>query len=52
VLTQEAAKGGRASVGSASYSVSIDNANGRARAAPVTLDALSVGGIEERAVQR
>jgi aspartyl protease family protein len=28
----------------------VDTANGRARAAPVTLDRLSVGGITERAV--
>jgi aspartyl protease family protein len=33
-----------------SYSVNIDTANGRTRAAPVTLDQLAVGGIVERAV--
>jgi aspartyl protease family protein len=33
-----------------SYTVSVDTANGRSRAAPVTLDSLAVGGIVERAV--
>ena len=32
------------------YSVNIDTANGRARAAPVTLDRVSIGGITERSV--
>ncbi len=32
------------------YSVNVDTANGRARAAPVTLDRLSIGGIIERSV--
>ena len=50
VLTQEAAKAAGLPLEVLSYSVSIDTANGRARAAPVTLDRLSVGGIEERAV--
>jgi aspartyl protease family protein len=50
VLTQEAAKAAGLPLEVLSYSVTIDTANGRARAAPVTLDRLSVGGIEERAV--
>jgi aspartyl protease family protein len=31
--------------------VSIDTANGRTRAAQVTLDRLAVGGLEERSVE-
>ena len=50
VLTQEAAKAAGLPLEVLSYSVTIDTANGRARAAPVTLDRLTVGGIEERAV--
>jgi aspartyl protease family protein len=33
-----------------SYSVPVDTANGRTRAASVTLDRLAVGGIVERSV--
>ena len=33
------------------YSVSIDTANGRSRAAPVTLDRVTIGGLEERSVE-
>jgi aspartyl protease family protein len=50
VLTQEAAKAAGLPLEVLSYSVSIDTANGRTRAAPVTLDQLAVGGIVERAV--
>jgi aspartyl protease family protein len=32
------------------YSVNVDTANGRTRAAPITLDRLAVGGLTERAV--
>ncbi len=32
------------------YTVDVDTANGRTRAAPVTLDRLAIGGIVERAV--
>jgi aspartyl protease family protein len=32
------------------YTVPVDTANGHTRAAAVTLDRLSIGGIEERAV--
>jgi aspartyl protease family protein len=51
VLTQEAAKAAGLPLEVLNYSVSVDTANGRARAAPVTLDRLSVGGITERSVQ-
>jgi aspartyl protease family protein len=50
VLTQEAAKAAGLPLEVLSYTVTIDTANGRARAAPVTLDRLAVGGIVERSV--
>ncbi len=50
VLTQEAAKAAGLPLEVLSYTVSIDTANGRARAAPVTLDRLAVGGIVERSI--
>ena len=50
VLTQEAAKAAGLPLEVLSYTVNIETANGRARAASVTLDRLAVGGIEERAV--
>ena len=50
VLTQEAAKAAGLPLEILNYSVNVDTANGRARAAPVTLDRMSVGGITERAV--
>ena len=50
VLTQEAAKAAGLPLEVLSYTVSVDTANGRARAAPVTLDRLAVGGIIERSV--
>jgi aspartyl protease family protein len=50
VLTPEAAKAAGLPLEVLTYSVSVDTANGRARAAPVTLDRLSVGGIVERSV--
>jgi aspartyl protease family protein len=50
VLTQEAAKTAGLPLEVLSYSVSVDTANGRARAAPVTLDRLAVGDIVEHAV--
>ena len=50
VLTQEAAKAAGLPLELLSYTVQVDTANGRARAAPVTLDRLAVGGIVERAV--
>ena len=33
------------------YTVNIDTANGRARAAPVTLDRVAIGGLVERSVE-
>jgi aspartyl protease family protein len=50
VLTQEAAKRAGLPLEMLSYSVNVDTANGRTRAAPVTLDRVAVGGIEERSV--
>jgi aspartyl protease family protein len=50
VLTQEAAKAAGLPLEVLSYTVNVDTANGRARAAPVTLDRLAVGNIIERAV--
>jgi len=50
VLTQEAAKAAGLPIEVLNYSVNIDTANGRARAAAVTLDRLAVGGLTERSV--
>jgi aspartyl protease family protein len=50
VLTQEAAKAAGLPLDMLAYNVSVDTANGRARAAAVTLDRLAVGDIVERAV--
>lgn len=50
VLTQEAAKIAGLPIEVLTYTVSVETANGRARAAPVTLDRLEVGDIVERAV--
>jgi aspartyl protease family protein len=50
VLTQEAAKAAGLPLEVLDYSVNVDTANGRTRAAPVTLDRLAVGGLTERAV--
>jgi aspartyl protease family protein len=50
VLTQEAAKAAGLPLEVLAYTVTVDTANGRARAAPVTLDRLAVGGIIERSV--
>ena len=50
VLTQEAAKAAGLPLEVLSYSVNVDTANGRTRAASVTLDRVSVGSIVERAV--
>ena len=50
VLTQEAAKAAGLPLELLSYSVQVDTANGRARAAAVTLDRIAVGGIVERSV--
>jgi len=50
VLTQEAAKAAGLPLDFLNYSIAVETANGRARAAPVTLDRIKVGGITERAV--
>lgn len=50
VLTQEAAKTAGLPINVLSYTINVDTANGRTRAAPVTLDRLAVGGLIERGV--
>jgi aspartyl protease family protein len=50
VLTQEAAKAAGLPLEMLAYTVNVDTANGRARAAPVTLQRLAVGGIIELSV--
>jgi aspartyl protease family protein len=50
VLTQEAAKAAGLPLEVLVYNINVDTANGRTRAAPVTLDRLAVGGLTERAV--
>jgi aspartyl protease family protein len=50
VLTQDAAKAAGLPLEMLAYTVSIETANGRARAAAVTLDRLGVGTIVEHAV--
>lgn len=50
VLTQEAAKAAGLPLEVLAYNVNIDTANGRTRAAAVTLDRLAVGSIVERSV--
>jgi aspartyl protease family protein len=50
VLTEDAARAAGLPLEMIKYSVNIDTANGRARAAAVTLDRLAIGGIVERSV--
>jgi aspartyl protease family protein len=50
VLTQEAAKAAGLPLEVLSYTVPVETANGRTRAAPVTLQTVGVGGIVERDV--
>jgi aspartyl protease family protein len=50
VLTQEAAKAAGLPLDMLTYSVNVDTANGRTRAAPVTLARIAVGGLTEREV--
>ena len=47
VLTREDAKAAGLPLDVLDYSVSIDTANGRTRAAPVTLDRIAVGSLDE-----
>jgi len=51
VLTHEAAKAAGLPVDMLKYSVAIDTANGRTRAAAVTLDAIAVGSLAEKSVE-
>ncbi len=48
VLTQDAAKAAGLPLEVLTYSVTVDTANGRTRAAPVTLQSIAVGGLVER----
>jgi aspartyl protease family protein len=51
VLTQQDARAVGLPLEVLNYTVSIDTANGRTRAAQVTLDRLAIGGLEERSVE-
>ncbi len=51
VLTRDDAKAAGLPLEVLTYTVNIDTANGRARAAPVTLDRIAIGGLEERSVE-
>jgi aspartyl protease family protein len=51
VLTRDDAKAAGLPLEVLNYTVSIDTANGRTHAAPVTLDRLAIGGLEERSVE-
>ena len=50
VLTQDAAKAAGLPLEFLNYSVTVDTANGKTRAASVTLDRVAVGGLVERSV--
>ena len=50
VLTHEAAKAAGLPLEVLAYTVAVETANGRTRAAPVTLDRVAVGSIIERSV--
>lgn len=50
VLTHDAAKAAGLPLEMLSYSVAVETANGRTRAAPVTLQSIAVGGLVEREV--
>jgi aspartyl protease family protein len=50
VLTQDAAKAAGLPLEVLNYDVNVDTANGRTRAASVTLDRVGIGGIVERSV--
>ena len=51
VLTRDDAKAAGLPLEVLNYTVNIDTANGRTRAAPVTLDRIAIGGLEERSVE-
>jgi aspartyl protease family protein len=50
VLTEDAAKAAGLPIEVLDYTVNVDTANGRTRAASVTLDRIAVGGLVERSV--
>ena len=50
VLTQEAAKAAGLPLEVLQYTTNVETANGRTRAAPVTLDRITIGNIVERSV--
>jgi aspartyl protease family protein len=50
VLTRDDAQAAGLPLDLLNYTVNIDTANGRTRAAPVTLDRVTIGGLEERSV--
>jgi aspartyl protease family protein len=50
MLTQDAARAAGLPIEVLNYTVTLETANGRTRAAPVTIDRLSVGNIVERSV--
>ena len=50
VLTNDAARAAGLPIEMIKYTVNVDTANGRARAAAVTLDRIAIGGIVERSV--
>jgi aspartyl protease family protein len=51
VLTPEDAKAAGLPLALLNYTVSIETANGRSRAAPVTIDRIALGELEERSVE-
>jgi aspartyl protease family protein len=51
VLTREDAKAAGLPLEVLTYTANIDTANGRTRAAPVTLDRVAIGGLVERSVE-
>ena len=51
VLTREDAKAAGLPLEILAYSTNIDTANGRTRAAPVTLDRVAIGGLVERSIE-
>jgi aspartyl protease family protein len=50
VLTRDDAKAAGLPIEVLNYTVNIDTANGRTRAAPVTLDRVAIGGLVERSI--
>jgi aspartyl protease family protein len=51
VLTRDDARAAGLPLEVLDYSVNIDTANGRTRAAPVTLDRIAIGGLVERSIE-